>query len=82
MSPAAPATRLGWRTRLADAGVALSVGLFAGLLAHRLAGEEPLLAEEEYFGHLFAEVLIVLLASVIVYWLLEDWRTGRHAERD
>jgi len=57
--------------------VALSVGLLAGLLAHRLAGEEPLATEAEYIGHLFAELLIVFLAALIAYWLLEDLRAAR-----
>ena len=63
--------------RLVDALVALGIGALAGLIAHRLAGDEPLAADAEYVGHLFAEVLIVLLAALIAYWLLDDIRTAR-----
>jgi hypothetical protein len=57
--------------------VALGVGLLTGLIAHRLAGDEPLATDPEYVGHVFAEGMIVLLAAVIAYWLLEDIRAAR-----
>jgi hypothetical protein len=79
-SPAAPADdtpRRGWRTIAQDAIVALGVGLLTGLIAHRLAGEEPLATDPEYVGHVFAEGMIVLLAALIAYWLLDDVRTAR-----
>jgi hypothetical protein len=60
-----------------DAVVALGVGLLTGLIAHRLAGDEPLVTDPEYVGHLFAEGMIVLLATVIAYWLLDDIRAAR-----
>jgi hypothetical protein len=66
-----------WRTRAQDALVALAVGLLTGLIAHRLAGDEPLSTDAEYVGHVFAEGLIVFLAAVIAYWLLDDIRTAR-----
>jgi hypothetical protein len=57
--------------------VALGVGLLTGLIAHRLAGAEPLATDGEYVGHVFAEAMIVLLAAVIMYWLLDDIRAAR-----
>jgi Na+/H+-dicarboxylate symporter len=64
-----------------DALVALGAGLLVGLVAHRLAGEEPLATDPEYVGHVFAELLIVLFAALIVYWLLDDMRAARRKER-
>ena len=82
MSSDAPARghhtrRARWLTRLLDALVALGVGALTGLIAHRLAGEEPLTTDAEYVGHLFAELTIVVLAAVIAYWLLDDIRAAR-----
>ena len=57
--------------------MALGTGVLAGLIAHRLAGDEPLATDAEYAGHLFAEVMIVFLAAVIMYWLLDDIRAAR-----
>ncbi|MBX5490422.1 MAG: hypothetical protein IRZ14_04630 [Chloroflexi bacterium] len=48
-----------------------------GLLAHRLAGEEPLATEPEYVAHLVSEALIVLFAALIAWWLIDDVRTAR-----
>jgi len=48
-----------------------------GLLAHKLAGEEPLASDPEYAGHVFAEAVIVLLAALIAYWLIDDIRGAR-----
>jgi hypothetical protein len=62
---------------LLDAAVALGVGLLAGLIAHKLSGDEPLATEAESAGHLFAEFLIVVLAALIAYWLLADFRAAR-----
>lgn len=61
--------------------MALGVGALVGLIAHRLAGEEPLLTDAEYAGHLFAEILIVALATLIAYWLLDDIRAARQRRR-
>jgi hypothetical protein len=68
-------------TRLVDAAIALGLGALTGLIAHRLAGEEPLATDEEYLGHLFTEITIVILAAVIAYWLIEDIRAARHKAR-
>jgi hypothetical protein len=68
--------------RLIDALVALGIGAVIGLLAHKLAGEEPLASDPEYVGHLFAELLIVGLAALIAYWLIDDVRGARNAPRD
>jgi len=57
--------------------VALGVGLVTGLLAHRLAGADPLPSDPEYVGHVFTEATIVFLAAVIAYWLLDDIRGAR-----
>jgi hypothetical protein len=63
--------------------VALGVGLLTGLIAHRLAGDQPLATDAEYVGHVFSEAMIVLLAAVIMYWLLDDIRTARqHRGKD
>ncbi len=80
MAPARRARR--WLTRLVDALVVIGVGLLTGYVAHRLAGEEPLLTDDEYFGHVFAEATIVLLAALIAYWLLNDVRAARRRARD
>jgi hypothetical protein len=66
-----------WRDRAVDALLALGVGLLTGLLAHKFAGDEPLASDPEYAGHLFAELLIVALAALITYWLLDDIRSSR-----
>jgi hypothetical protein len=71
-----------WRTRAQDALVALGVGLVTGLIAHRLAGDEPLATDPEYVGHVFAEATIVLLAAIIAYWLLDDIRTARRGDAE
>jgi hypothetical protein len=68
--------------RLVDALLALAIGALTGLLAHKLAGEEPLASDPEYVGHLFAELLIVALAALIAYWLIDDVRGARNAPRD
>jgi hypothetical protein len=65
------------RTRLLNVLVALGVGALAGLIAHRLSGDEPLATEAQSAGHLFAELLIVVFAALIAYWLLEDLLTAR-----
>lgn len=57
--------------------MALGVGLLVGLLAHRLAGEEPLATQPEYVAHLVTEALIVLFAALIAWWLLDDVRQAR-----
>ena len=62
--------------------MALGVGLLTGLIAHRLAGDEPLATDPEYVGHVFAEAMIVLLAAVIMYWLLDDIRAARRGQPD
>jgi hypothetical protein len=62
--------------------VAFGIGLVTGLLAHRLAGEEPLATDPEYVGHVFAEAMIVFLAAVIAYWLLDDIRAARRKGPD
>ena len=61
--------------------MALGVGLLVGVIAHRLAGEEPLATDPEYVGHLFAEALIVLFAALIAWWLIDDLRTARARRR-
>ncbi len=58
------------------------MGLLTGLIAHRLAGDEPLATDAEYVGHVFAEAMIVLLAAVIMYWLLDDIRSARRHHGD
>jgi hypothetical protein len=68
--------------RLVDALLALGIGGMTGLLAHKLAGEEPLASDPEYVGHLFAELLIFGLAALIAYWLIDDIRGARNAPRD
>jgi hypothetical protein len=68
--------------RLVDALLALGIGALTGLVAHKLAGEEPLASDPEYVGHLFAELLIVGLAALIAYWLIDDLRGARNASRD
>jgi hypothetical protein len=66
-----------WLDRAVDALVALGVGLMVGLMAHKLAGDEPLASDPEYVGHVFTEGLIVLLAALIAYWLIDDIRGAR-----
>jgi hypothetical protein len=61
--------------------VALGVGALAGLIAHRLSGDEPLATEAEYAGHLFAELLIVVFAALIAYWLLDDLLAARASHK-
>ena len=83
MPPAATRSRARrWRYRAIDALVALGVGLLVGLLAHKLAGDEPLASDPEYVGHLFAEGLIVVLAALIAYWLIDDIRAARNRPAD
>lgn len=57
--------------------MALGGGLLVGLLAHRLAGEEPLATAPEYAAHLVTEALIVLFAALIAWWLIDDVRQAR-----
>jgi Na+/H+-dicarboxylate symporter len=64
-----------------NALLALWIGAVVGLVAHKLAGDEPLTSEPEYVGHLFAELLIVVLAALIAYWLLEDIQAARRKPR-
>jgi Na+/H+-dicarboxylate symporter len=61
-----------------DALLALGIGAITGLIAHKLAGDEPITSDPEYVGHLFAELLIVALAALIAYWLIEDIRNARN----
>jgi len=61
--------------------LALGLGLLVGLLAHRLAGEEPLATEPEYAAHVVTEALIVLFAALILWWLLDDLRQARRRRR-
>jgi hypothetical protein len=73
-----------WRrlaTTLVDAAVALGAGIVVGLAAHRFAGEEPLATDPEYAGHLFSELVIVVLAALIAYWLITDIRAARRRNR-
>ncbi|HZR98157.1 MAG TPA: hypothetical protein VFE37_05590 [Chloroflexota bacterium] len=62
--------------------MALGVGLLTGLIAHRMAGEEPLATDPAYVGHVFAEATIVVLAAIIAYWLLDDIRAARRGGSD
>ena len=69
-----------WRrlaATLVDAAIALGAGIVVGLVAHRFAGEEPLATDPEYAGHLFSELVIVVLAALIAYWLITDIRAAR-----